>query len=68
MKVEITVEKIIRVSKEIEVTETEFESLQNGENPFMLGLIDDGDFVGGDVKTNFCINDMDGRTILDWNN
>lgn len=68
MKVEITVEKITRVVKALEITETEFESLKMGESPFILGLINDGDFVGGDVETNFCINDMDGRTILDWNN
>ena len=68
MKVEITVEKIIRAAKEIEVTETELESLQSGENPFALGLIDDEDFIGGNEEMDFCVNDMEGRTIVNWNN
>ena len=68
MKIEITIEKIIRVAKEIEVTEAEFDAIRNGDDPFILGLITDEDFVGGNEETNFCVNDMEGRKIVNWNN
>ena len=67
MKVEISVEKTIRTVKEVIVTKDELEELKNGESPFALGLIDDKDFVGCYNEMNFCVNDMDGRTIVDWN-
>ena len=66
MKVEITVEKTIRIAKEVRVTQTEFESLRNGESPFALGLVDEGDFTGCYEEIDFCVNGTDGKTIVDW--
>lgn len=66
MKVEITVEKTIRVAKEVRITQAELEALRNGESPFVLGLIDNGDFAGCYDEIDFCVNGVDGKTIIDW--
>ena len=63
--IEVTVEKRLRVCKEIEATEEEIESLRRGENPFESEFNDE-EMEHGDIEWDFAVVDEDGRTIVDW--
>lgn len=63
--IEITVEKRLRVCKEIEATEEEIESLSLGDNPFESEFSDE-EMEHGDIEWDFAATDEDGRTIVDW--
>ena len=63
--IEVTVEKRLRVCKEIEATEEEIESLRRGENPFESEF-SDGEMEYGDIEWDFAAVDEDGGTIVDW--
>ena len=64
MRVEITLEETRRVSMEFDVTEEEFEMLQNGENPFEDELMMNID--NAFVEYDYAVSDMEGRTLVDW--
>ena len=63
--IEITVEKRLRVCKEIEATEEEIESLRLGDNPFESEFSDE-EMEHGDIEWDFAAVDEDGGTIVDW--
>ena len=65
MEIEITLERVQRVSETFLVTEEQLESLKKGENPFEEELLRQ---IGkGDEEIDWAVNDEDGRTIVDWN-
>ena len=64
MRVEITLEETRRVAMEFDVTEEEFEKLQNGENPFEDELMMNID--NAFVECDYAVSDMEGRTLVDW--
>lgn len=64
MRVEITLEQTRRVSMEFVVTKEELKMLQNGENPFEDELMMDIDSAF--VEYDYAVNDMEGRTLVDW--
>lgn len=64
MRVEITLEETRRVAMEFDVTEEEFEKLQNGENPFEDELMMNID--NAFVEYDYAVSDMEGRTMVDW--
>lgn len=61
----ITVEKTLRVYKEIEATEEEIELLRRGDNPFESEFSDE-EMEHGDIEWDFAAVDEDGGTIVDW--
>lgn len=63
--IEVTVEKRLRVCKEIEATEEEIELLRRGENPFE-DEFSDGEMEYGDIEWDFAAADEYGRTIIGW--
>lgn len=60
-----TVEKRLRVCKEIEATEEEIEFLRRGENPFESEFSDE-EMEHGDIEWDFAAADEYGRTIVGW--
>lgn len=64
MKVEITMEKVLRVSKEVEVTEGQLEKLKNGENPFKEEM--DKEILDGYFDEDFAVCDLNGNVIVSW--
>lgn len=64
IKIEITMEKRIRVSKEFEVTEDQLEELKMGENPFYDDL--ENELSSGSEEWDYSVCDEDGNTIVDW--
>lgn len=68
-KVEITVEKTVRVAKTIRVTNKQLEMLRNGENPFAEEFENElnKDFENGYADYNFAVYDLENnKTIVDW--
>ncbi len=63
-KVEITVEKTVRLCKEFEVTEDQLEELRTGINPF-FGVFEN-DLYREDAEYDYAVCDEDGNTIVDW--
>lgn len=63
--IEVTVEKRLRVCKEIEATEEEIEFLRRGENPFESEFSDE-EMEHGDIEWDFAAADEYGRTIVGW--
>lgn len=66
MRVEITLEKTMRVSKVIDVTKEELEQLRCGDNPFQETM--EVELEYGDVEYDYAVNDMDGTEIVPWQN
>ena len=65
-KIEMTVEKTLRVSKEIEVTDEELEMLLHGENSFIDEEMEN-DLENGDVEYDYTVTDVEtGETLVDW--
>lgn len=64
MKVDITLEKTIRVSKEYDVTEEEFKQLKAGINPFHEEM--EKEIESGYVEYNYAVCDENGETLIDW--
>lgn len=60
--VEITMEKTMRVSMMVEVTNEQLEQLKNGDNPFY----NDADFESGNIEYDYAVCDEDGEEIVDW--
>lgn len=68
-KVEITVEKTVRVAKTIRVTNEQLDMLCNGENPFAEKFEKElnEDFENGYADYNFAVYDVENNeTIVDW--
>ncbi len=68
--IEVTVEKRLRVCKEIEATEEEIEFLRRGENPFESEFSDE-EMEHGDIEWDFAATDESAtdesdRIIIDW--
>ena len=68
--IEITVEKRLRVCKEIEATEEEIELLRRGENPFENEFSDE-EMEHGNIEWDFAATDESAtdesdRIIIDW--
>lgn len=61
----ITVEKTLRVYKELEATDEEIEQLEGGINPFEKEFSDE-EMENGDIEWDYAVVDEDGRTIVDW--
>lgn len=64
MKVEITMEKVLRVSKEVDVTENQLEQLKNGENPFKEEM--EEEILDGYFDEDFAVCDLNGDVIVPW--
>lgn len=65
MKVEITMEKTIRMAKVFEVTEEQINELINGENPFYDEMEKELEQDGW-VEYDYTVNDEEGNTLVDW--
>lgn len=63
--IEVTVEKRLRVCKEIEATEEEIELLRRGDNPFESEFSDE-EMEHGDIEWDFAATDESDRIIIDW--
>jgi hypothetical protein len=63
-KIEITFEKTQRISKEIEVTEDQLQSLINGENPFFDEL--ESEVGEGDTEYDYTVHDENESCLVDW--
>lgn len=64
MKVEITMEKTIRIAKVFDVTEEQLDDLIRGENPFFDEL--EEEIETGDIEYDYAVNDIDGNEIIPW--
>lgn len=64
MKVEITMEKVMRVSMEFDVTDEQLEALENGDNPFYEQM--EVEIDNGEVEYNYAVDDLDGNEIVPW--
>lgn len=64
MRIEITMEKTQRISKEFEVTKVQLEELKIGINPFEEEM--EQEIESGDCSYDYAVNDEDGNTIVDW--
>ena len=68
-KVEITVEKTVRVAKTIRVTNKQLEMLRNGENPFDEEFEKElnKEYEKGEVWYDFAVYDVENEEqIVDW--
>ena len=64
-KVEVTMEKTMRVAMEFDATEEDIEMLENGENPFEY--IMERELRFGDVEYDFAaVNQETGLDIKTW--
>lgn len=61
--VEITVEKVTRIAREVKVTQEQLEQLKNGENPFYDEIFAELD---GDIEYDYAVNDLNGNEIVPW--
>ena len=66
-KVEITMEKTIRVAMEFDVTEEQLEDLKCGENPFYEQMEKEIESEAGNIEDDYAVNDIDGNEIVPWN-
>lgn len=64
MKVEITMEKVMRVAMEFDVTDEQLEALENGDNPFYEQM--EAEIDNGEVEYNYAVDDLDGNEIVPW--
>ena len=64
MIVEITLEKVLRVSKEVEVTKDQLEKLKNGDNPFKAEM--EKEILNGCFDEDFAVCDLNGHVIVPW--
>lgn len=63
-RVEITLEQTKRVAMEFDVTDEQLEMLRNGQNPFADEM--EKELDSGDLEYDYAVNDMEGRTLVDW--
>lgn len=65
MRIEITMEKVQRVSMEFEITEEQLERLKCGENLFYEQM--ENEIESGCVEYDYTVYDLDGNEIVPWN-
>ena len=67
-RVEITMEKILRVAMEFDATEEQIEMLECGENPFLDEMEKELEQDHGDVEYDYAVVDVDtDEEIVPWN-
>lgn len=73
-KIEVTIEKTVRIAREIEVSEEQYEAIKReGECPNFEELQKDLDISEGDcsadIEYDYAITDTDDgdKTLVDWN-
>ena len=64
IKVNITLEKTIRISQDFEIAGEQLELLKEGINPFQKEL--ESKTESGYVEYDYAVCDDDGNTIIDW--
>lgn len=64
MKIEVTMEKTMRVAKVFDATEAQLQALRDGINPFQKDL--EADLENGGVEYDYAVDDEEGRTIVPW--
>ena len=64
MKIEITMEKIMRIAMEFDATEEQIEDLKRGENPFYEQM--EKEVENGEVEYDYAVNDLEGNEIVPW--
>jgi hypothetical protein len=65
MKIEISLEKTFRISREFEITPEQLERLYSDNQ-----LIEEmkKDVENGSVSFDYCVCEADGNTLIDWRN
>ena len=67
-RVEITMEKILRVAMEFDATEEQIEMLECGENPFLDEMEKELEQEHGYVEYDYAVVDVDtDKEIVPWN-
>lgn len=64
MKIEITMEKIMRIAMDFEVSKEQIEDLKCGKNPFYKQM--EKEIENGEVEYDYAVNDMEGNEIVPW--
>lgn len=64
MKVEITMEKTMRIAMEFEVSKEQIEDLKCGKNPFFEQM--KKEIESGEVEYDYAVNDLEGNEIVQW--
>lgn len=64
MKIEITMEKTMRIAMEFDATEEQIEDLKRGENPFYEQM--EREVENGEVEYDYAVNDLEGNEIVPW--
>lgn len=64
MKVEITMEKTMRIAMEFEVSKKQVEDLKYGDNPFYEQM--KKEIENGEVEYDYAVNDLEGNEIVPW--
>lgn len=66
MKIEITMEKTVRVAMEFDATEEQLKLLENGENPFYEEMKKEIESGAGGTEYDYSVCDECGETLVDW--
>lgn len=64
MKIEITMEKTMRIAMEFEASKEQIEDLKRGENPFYEQM--KKEVENGEVEYDYAVNDPEGNEIVPW--
>lgn len=64
MKIEITMERTMRIAMQFEVTKEQIEDLKRGENPFYELM--KKEIENGEVEYDYAVNDLEGNEIVPW--
>lgn len=64
MKIEITMEKAMRIAMEFEASKEQIEDLKRGENPFYEQM--EKEVENGEVEYDYAVNDLAGNEIVPW--
>ena len=62
MKIEITMEKTMRIAMEFEATKEQINNLKCGENPFYEQM--EKEVENGEVEYDYAVNDLAGNEIV----
>lgn len=68
MRIEMTMERTVRVAKTFDVTEEQLEKLRLGNNIFSEEFEEDleTEWKNKEFWDDYAVNDTDGNTIVDW--
>ncbi len=77
-KIEVTMEKTIRIAKEFDATDKQMELIENGDNPFYYDMVKEIETeekkylekgnCAADIDFDYAIDNEDGMTIQPWGN